>query len=79
MIRLRAEVLAHTDLPAFLKAVKIHLMDAKTRAIFRKIMREIGRKGGEIAQAQPGGHDARGADRAGEESVRGGRRGRLRG
>jgi hypothetical protein len=28
-------------------------MDAKTRAIFRKIMREIGAKGGKIGGSEP--------------------------
>jgi hypothetical protein len=40
-------------------------MDAKTRALFREIMREIGAKGGKIRQ--PGDHDAGGAVGAGEE------------
>jgi hypothetical protein len=44
-------------------------MDAKTRAIFRQAMRESGARSAASARW---GHDARGADRAGEEGVRGG-------
>jgi hypothetical protein len=48
-------------------------MDAKTQAIFRQIMREIGRNDGKIGGKRSlETMNARGADRAGQESVHSG-------
>jgi hypothetical protein len=46
-------------------------MDAKTRAIFREIMREIGERGQDRRQALPCDHDAGGAVGACQEGSHG--------